>query len=404
MFPPLENLKFWTGAGRVFDFDSLPRYDALASAKKAEVGFDSLSQPCSESRRTPAVSAVFSFAPPVYGGSDGEPKGSPVPAGAARSVNPFEPPPLIDSHGGGCSKPQSLEANMAQSPASGANALAFQSTTFEVVDQQGQPWLRAREIAAALGYADEDAISRIYARRSDEFTDSMTCTVKLTVQGQDREVRIFSLRGAHLLAMFARTKIAKDFRRWVLDVLEKEGAGVSALPTPYTVQPSDTLTEPQQIALRALLESNVKRLPHDKQAGAMVKGWSKLKAHFGVPYRQIPASEFTEAISIVARHVAEWELVEDNTPKAGTVQEIVAEWVRKIEAPNGYPASLFQPIVDAVQRKLGHQLPPGKMIVDRQKLAAVWSDLGKLRNRIDGLGMLESDLPPSWWRQQQISA
>ena len=292
---------------------------------------------------------------------------------------------------------------MAQSLASSANALAFQSTTFEVVDQQGQPWLRAREIAAALGYADEDAISRIYARRSDEFTSSMTCTVKLTVQGQDREVRIFSLRGAHLLAMFARTKIAKDFRRWVLDVLEKEGTGVSALPTPYTVQPSDTLTEAQQIALRALLESNVKRLPHDKQAGAMVKGWSKLKAHFGVSYRQIPASEFTEAISIVARHVAEWELVEDNTTKAGTVNELVAEWVRKIEAPNGYPASLFQPIVDAVQRKLGHQLPPGKMMVDRQKLAAVWSDLGKLRNRIDGLGMLESDLPPSWWRQQQIS-
>lgn len=257
---------------------------------------------------------------------------------------------------------------MAQSLASSANALAFQSTTFEVVDQQGQPWLRAREIAAALGYADEDAISRIYARRSDEFTSSMTCTVKLTVQGQDREVRIFSLRGAHLLAMFARTKIAKDFRRWVLDVLEKEGTGVSALPTPYTVQPSDTLTEAQQIALRALLESNVKRLPHDKQAGAMVKGWSKLKAHFGVSYRQIPASEFTEAISIVARHVAEWELVE--LPPA----------------PAPSPA-----------------LPPGKMMVDRQKLAAVWSDLGKLRNRIDGLGMLESDLPPSWWRQQQIS-
>lgn len=36
--------------------------------------------------------------------------------------------------------------------------------------------------------------------------------------------------------------------------------------------------------------------------------------------------------------------------------------------------------------------------------AAVWSDLGKLRNRIDGPGILESDLPPSWWQQQQISA
>ena len=81
-------------------------------------------------------------------------------------------------------------------------------------------------------------------------------------------------------------------------------------PAPYTVQPGDTLNEAQQIALRALLESNVKRLPQEKQAAAMVGGWSKLKAHFGVPYRQIPASEFTEALSIIARHVSQWEVLD----------------------------------------------------------------------------------------------
>lgn len=180
---------------------------------------------------------------------------------------------------------------------------------------------------------------------------------------------------------------------------------VAAPTTPYSVQPGQTLSAEQAEALRNLLTSHVQKLPKAQQAGAMVKGWSKLKAHFGVPYRQIPASEFTEAISIVARHVAEWELVDDTPklPHQPTVNEVVDDWVRKIEQPNGYPAAVFLPLVDAVQRKLGRQLPPGKMIVDRQKLAAVWSDLGKLRNRIDGLGMLESDLPPSWWRQQQIS-
>ncbi|GJC32652.1 hypothetical protein KAM398_26550 [Acinetobacter sp. KAM398] len=35
-------------------------------------------------------------------------------------------------------------------------------------------------------------------------------------------VRIFSLRGCHLIAMFARTDVAKAFRKWVLDVLDKE--------------------------------------------------------------------------------------------------------------------------------------------------------------------------------------
>lgn len=43
-----------------------------------------------------------------------------------------------------------------------------------------------------------------------------------------------------------------------------------------------------------------------KQRGAfLLKGWSKLKAHFKVPYREIPRSEFSEALSIASRHAAE---------------------------------------------------------------------------------------------------
>ena len=94
------------------------------------------------------------------------------------------------------------------------------------------------------------------------------------------------------------------------DVLYQHFMPKAPQPTPYTVQPGDTLNEAQQIALRALLESNVKRLPQEKQAAAMVGGWSKLKAHFGVPYRQIPASEFTEALSIIARHVSQWDVLD----------------------------------------------------------------------------------------------
>lgn len=111
---------------------------------------------------------------------------------------------------------------MADTLNSRATALSFHSTTFGIVDHQGQPWLKANEIAQALGYADESAINRIYARRSDEFTDAMTCSVKLTDQIQTREIRIFSLRGAHLLAMFARTTVAKEFRAWVLDLLDHQ--------------------------------------------------------------------------------------------------------------------------------------------------------------------------------------
>lgn len=122
------------------------------------------------------------------------------------------------------------------------------------------------------------------------------------------------------LSMVENNAQGRAARRYFIECERK--AMAASQPTPYTVQPSDTLNEPQQIALRAMLESNVKRLPHAKQAGAMIKGWSKLKAHFGVPYRQIPAGEFEEALSIIARHVSEWELVDEVPQQPQQDQEI----------------------------------------------------------------------------------
>jgi prophage antirepressor-like protein len=117
--------------------------------------------------------------------------------------------------------------------------LNFQNTQFDIVDLNGQKWLRGSQIGEALGYADPRmSIAKLYERNSDEFTSSMTGLVKLPdlrsqsdnagtdfspqieATGQTREVRIFSLRGAHLLGMLANTEPAKEFRRWILDVLE----------------------------------------------------------------------------------------------------------------------------------------------------------------------------------------
>lgn len=120
------------------------------------------------------------------------------------------------------------------------NSIRFHDTQFTVIPHHGQPWLTATQIAQALGYANDDAVSRIYRRNADEFTPCMTGTVNLTVPGNPMQipVRIFSLRGAHLIAMFSRTALAKEFRRWVLDVLDRETA---AHPQPLTVLTDDEL-------------------------------------------------------------------------------------------------------------------------------------------------------------------
>lgn len=116
-----------------------------------------------------------------------------------------------------------------------STALAFQSTTFNAIDHNGKPWLMGTEISRALGYSRSDKIGEIYRRNAEEFTPAMTCTLKLRVQNQTRETRIFSLRGAHLLAMFANTSKAQAFRRWVLDILDRE---VAVPPAPTFAQPA----------------------------------------------------------------------------------------------------------------------------------------------------------------------
>jgi prophage antirepressor-like protein len=104
------------------------------------------------------------------------------------------------------------------------NQLQFHNTNFAYMEMAGQKWLTAAEVGQALEYADDKAIHRIFNRHADEFTQQMTGVVKVTTPGGRQDMRVFSLRGAHLIGMFARTPKAKEFRRWVLDILDREVA------------------------------------------------------------------------------------------------------------------------------------------------------------------------------------
>jgi|TARA_R110002012_G_scaffold137042_3_gene291488 prophage antirepressor-like protein len=101
-------------------------------------------------------------------------------------------------------------------------SVRFQDTELSIIDHNGTPWLTSADLARALKFAKTDAVTRLYNRSKDEFDASMTETVTVTVSGNlQKKVRIFSPRGCHLIAMLARTERAKEFRKWVLDVLEQ---------------------------------------------------------------------------------------------------------------------------------------------------------------------------------------
>lgn len=99
-------------------------------------------------------------------------------------------------------------------------ALSFNNVDLTTIDNgDGQLWVTSKQLAEALEYKESRAITKIYNRNADEFTSSMTKNIS-NPHVPNLDMRIFSLRGCHLVAMFARTQVAKDFRVWVLNILD----------------------------------------------------------------------------------------------------------------------------------------------------------------------------------------
>ena len=186
-------------------------------------------------------------------------------------------------------------------------ALTFNDITLTPIPHQNSLWIRAAELARALGYSDTRKVTHLYERNADEFTPEMTQVIEIsdvpemgTLENLKYKARIFSLRGCHLVAMFARTPVAKAFRKWVLDVLEKyaaEQTALSAASGPDATLPLST-TEDRK-PLRALVGSWAKlaNAPFDAC-------WNQLKAAFQLAtIRELPQAWLPDALAWVQEKI-----------------------------------------------------------------------------------------------------
>lgn len=193
--------------------------------------------------------------------------------------------------------------------ASAPTIFNFRSTEVRTVTIDGEPWFVLSDVVDVLGFSR----SRDAARMLDD--DEKGAHIVRT-PGGDQEAIVISESGVYTLALRSRKPEAKPFRKWVtsevLPAIRKTGQYVAQ---PYAHNPGDALSLDQADTLRKLLTDAAKqRHPGDgKQQGAfLMRGWSKLKAHFKRGYREIPQAEFAEAVSLVARHIAEQgELIEE---------------------------------------------------------------------------------------------
>lgn len=128
-----------------------------------------------------------------------------------------------------------------------ATQLVFNNTPLSIINLNNQIWISSSELSKALNYSSSKSVTILYNRNKSEFTSKMTSVIKLITNGinnnlREKSVRIFSLRGAHLIAMFANTETAREFRKWVLDILDNE-TQKTTLPVPAPVEPTDVKIE-----------------------------------------------------------------------------------------------------------------------------------------------------------------
>lgn len=163
------------------------------------------------------------------------------------------------------------------------NALTFNGTTLTTINQDDQVWLTSSDLAKALGYKSTKSVSNVYNNNADEFTDQMTSVIESVTNGiggskRKMLVRIFSLRGCYAIAMFARTDIAKAFRVWVLDILERETKTTSHQRTPLR-------KACDRLAVGNMLISDAYKI---------------VTSHYNVEHiDQIPESKLPEAVAFV---------------------------------------------------------------------------------------------------------
>lgn len=236
-------------------------------------------------------------------------------------------------------------------------ALRFHSTSLHIVRRDSEVWLRGPQIADALGYGSaRQRIQQVYEKHAAEFTDRMTQLVTLPTAGGPQEVRVFSLRGAHLLAMFARTERAAEFRRWVLDVLDQQATTAGPAPkalalarhqTPMRTALAPTAPTPSwnggaqrfemPADVRAIMERHAFALAH--AAYAELREWLVQRAHQHFVTGRgewFDPKHVQEQMNRVG--LADWQAayhakrVRAARVLAESIKSITAEWAEKLAA------------------------------------------------------------------------
>jgi len=129
----------------------------------------------------------------------------------------------------------------------------FNDTKIQVIEEDGDLWFPAVNIAKALGYANPNqAVYDIITRNPEDFQKNSRIS-KLLMHDKMREIRILNEKGVYVFCMLARTAKSVSFRRWVSNIIQlhrKKNAPVNKVNTLTALESIHRFNEGVLVALQ----------------------------------------------------------------------------------------------------------------------------------------------------------
>jgi len=221
------------------------------------------------------------------------------------------------------------------------DTVQFHGAALYVININNTPYVAVKPVCEAIGVDAEAQRTRIMRH---PVLNSVTFVTKATgSDGKSYDMLVLPLEKLNGFLFGINANRIKDaqikaklieYQSECFDVLaDYWQKGYAINPRPFKQGRDDVLTVEEADELRNLMKGWAVKLSPDTrvQGQFLQQGWSKLKAHFKAPYRQIPRFELPEALSIIMRHVNEWE-AKVKTVQAHSVSDLILQGMDSLRA------------------------------------------------------------------------
>ncbi|HGJ5874866.1 MAG TPA: phage antirepressor N-terminal domain-containing protein [Arsenophonus apicola] len=191
----------------------------------------------------------------------------------------------------------------------------FHGNNLYVVNYNGEPYVPMKPIVDGMGM---DWASQ-FTKLKQKFNSTIAEITMVAEDGKERNMTCLALRKlAGWLATISPNKVKSEIRDKVIQYQEEcddvlyeywTTGEVKAKPRKKVKQIAGCITVEQQEAIKQLVLTRGKSVPHEHQGKATITLWSALKSHFGCSYKEIAEEKFTEALSLAARVPIEGEFI-----------------------------------------------------------------------------------------------